>query len=200
MTALALIGGGEQARVVAEAARALGYALHGAVANAVDPALTRLGGDDDLPRLAGTDRRWLVAIGGNALRDRLASAWDGRLAWATIIHPSAWVSPSSRLGAGVFVGPGAIIHAGATVGDHAIVNSGAIVEHDAVLGRCCHVAPGAVLGGGARIGDRALIALGARVRDHVAIGADATVGMGAAAVAEVRAGATVLGVPARERR
>lgn len=200
MSELALLGGGEQARVVAEAARLLDHALRGVVARDIDPSLARLGGDDDLPRLAGEGLLWLVAVGGNALRDRLATAWEGRLAWTTIVHPRAWVSPSAKLGTGVFVGPGAIIHAHATVGDHVIVNSGAIVEHDCVLGRACHIAPGAVLGGGVRIGARALIALGARVRDHITIGEDATVGMGAAVVADVRAGTTVLGVPARERR
>jgi acetyltransferase EpsM len=185
---LGLIGGGEHARVVAEAATLAGFAVRGALADQVDPPLTRIADDADLP--------WIIAIGGNAVRWRIAQT---ARRWATIVHPRAWISPSAVLGAGVFVGPGALVHAGARVGDHAIINSGAIVEHDAILGCACHIAPGAVLGGGVRVGDRAVVALGARVRDHRSIGDDATVGMGAVAVADVPAGATVVGVPARVR-
>lgn len=39
--------------------------------------------------------------------------------------------------------------------------------------------------------------MGALVRDHVIVGADAVVGMAAAVTADVPAGVTVVGVPAR---
>jgi maltose O-acetyltransferase len=47
------------------------------------------------------------------------------------------------------------------------------------------------------VGERVHVGIGAAVRDHVTIGADAVIGMGAVVVADVAAGTTVVGNPAR---
>jgi sugar O-acyltransferase (sialic acid O-acetyltransferase NeuD family) len=211
---LVVIGGGEHARVVVEAARAgatwevLGVVDH-------DPAgrtqsllgLPHLG--DDAAYLAAAavlapERRadlvlGLGSIGRPTARRALVARYEaaGATSWATLVHPAAWVSPTAVLGPGTVVLAGAVVNAGAEVGAHAIVNSGAVVEHDAVVGAFAHVGPGAIVGGGARLGDGAFAGMGALVRDHVSVGADAVVGMAAAVTADVPAGATVAGVPAR---
>lgn len=183
---LILIGDGEHARVVAEAAS----------------VLLCLGRDqeDDIPalRLRHADAVFHLALGDNRLR-LAAAVRHAALPWHNVVHPRAWISPSARLGRGVFVGANAVIQAGAVIGDHAIINTAAVVEHDCRLGTACHLAPGAVLGGGVEVGEGCLIGLGARVRDHCTIGAHATVGMGAVVVGAVQAGTVVLGVPARVR-
>lgn len=197
-----LLGAGEHAAVVAETAVLLGHEVLGAVAPAGAAARVAVLGDDAAlaarPAWAA-DSSWHLAVGELPLRRRLAERWAAHDAWATLVHPTAWVSPSARLGRGVFVGPQALVHAHAVIGDHAIINSAAVVEHDVVVGTGCHLAPGAVVGGGARLGAWAFIGLGARVRDHITVGAGAVVGMGAAVLREVPPRSTVLGVPARER-
>ena len=57
--------------------------------------------------------------------------------------------------------------------------------------------PGAILGGGSHLGDGAFAGMGCLIRDHVTIGQDAIIGMGAVVIDDVRAGVTVIGVPAR---
>lgn len=200
---LALIGGGEHGVVVAEAAALSGWEVAGCFDLRDDAALPVLGREaaylDDPARFPGLHLiLCVVGAGGLAVRRRVLARWRAAApAWATVVHPTAFVAPSALLGPGVFIGPGAVVHTGARVGPHAIVNSGAVVEHDVVLGEGVHVAPGAVIGGGAEIGPWATCALGSRVRDHVSVGADAVVGMGAVVVAPVAAGVTVIGCPAR---
>jgi acetyltransferase EpsM len=211
---LIVLGGGEHARVVIDAARSQvdrwvvqGYVAPSAGATAMlDVAWL---GDDAalvarLEDVAPDDRPWLVlGFGGGetdgALGARSATTerFGSAARWATVVHATAWVSPTATLEPGAVILAHAVVNAGARVSRHAIVNSAAVVEHDVVVGQGTHVAPGAVIGGGTRIGDHAFLGLGARVRDHIEIGAGAVVGMGAVVVESIEPGATVIGIPAR---
>lgn len=198
---LALIGAGEHAAVVAEAAAAGGWSVLGAIVQAApDASLAHLGTDADLPGCLPADCGVILAMVGaprSGVRRDLCGRLGAGLPWTTIIHPSAVVSPSAVLGQGVFVAAGAIINAGAVIGDHAVINTAAVVEHHTLIGAGAHLAPRAVVGGGVRVGPWSWIGLGAVVRDHRSIGAGAVVGMGSVVVADVADSALVLGVPAR---
>lgn len=205
---LIVVGGGEHARVVLEAARSCPAAWE--VAGYVEPSdrartgldACWLGTDEDLlARRDWQDALFVLGVGwsvSRSARAEIARRYEEQgVAWATVVHAWARVSARASLGAGVVVGAGAIINGGATIGPHSVVNTGAVVEHDVFLGSHVHAAPGAVIGGGAEIGDRAFLGLGCRVRDHVQIGREATVAMGATVVGSVDAGQTVMGTPAR---
>ena len=212
---LVVLGGGEHARVLVDAARSAHPAWE--VVGIVDPgsaertrellAVEHLGDDAAfvaaLDAMQPAERPHLVlglgAIGDPAARRALVARYEGRAPWATLVHGAAWVAPSATLAPGAVVLAAAVVNAGARVGDHAVVNSGAILEHDAVLGAFAQLAPGAVVGGAAVVEADAYVAIGALVRDHVTVGRGAMVGMGAAVVADVPAEAVVVGVPARRR-
>jgi acetyltransferase EpsM len=209
---LILVGGGEHASVVADAALSSGnWDIVGVIDAGtprqalLDSGVRHLGDDDALTELLealepGEPEPWLVvSVGGvveAAVRRGLAERLGARR-WATVVHSSAWVSPSAVLEGGAVVMAGAVVNAGARVGAHAIVNTAAVVEHDVVVGAFVRIAPGAVIGGGVQIGEDALIGLGAAIRDHITIGDRAVVGMGSVVTRNVVPGATVAGLPAR---
>jgi acetyltransferase EpsM len=205
---LVILGAGEHASVVAEAATASGWLVQGFVA----PDDIRTSGLGELRHL-GDDPTFAAGLAGMlpAARPALVIAFGGPAAtasrrraadqyldarWATVIHPTAWVSPSARLDPGVVVLAGATVNGSATIGRHAIVNSGSIIEHDVVIGDFVQVSPGAILGGGAKLGDDTFVGLGAIIRDHTVVGPGSVVGMGAVVVADVSEGAVVTGSPA----
>jgi acetyltransferase EpsM len=139
-----------------------------------------------------------VALGtGEVLRrsvvERLAAA-----GWRTValVHPSAQVAPSCRVGAGAIVGPGTVVGARSTVGDHAVLGRGALVGHHTQIGALATLGPGANVAGNAILGEEAFVAMGALVRDHVTVGRSAVVAMGSVVVADVGPGTHVRGVPA----
>ncbi len=141
---------------------------------------------------------FVVAIGDNRARARCYSR-ALRQGWtpATLIHPSAEVSPHSEISPGCVVLPRAVINAGAVVGLNSIVNTGAIVEHDCRLLRHVHISPSATLGGGVEVGAFAHVGMGACVLPGCRIGADSIVGAGAVILASIPDAVTAAGVPAR---
>jgi len=167
--------------------------------------LTVLGDDRLLARLTRKGvTHFFVGVGsaGRVVFHRLLYefALGQGLKPVSAVHDSAVVSPSATLGAGIVLMPAAVVNHGASIGDNVIINTGAIVEHDCVIGDHAHVASGACLAGAVRVGANAHVGAGATVRQGLGIGDRAVVGAGAVVVKNVRPGAVVVGVPARERR
>lgn len=206
-----LVGGGGHARVVGEAVRAMqdDMTLIGFVDPAPDPdAGLRLGlphlGDDDA--VFGLSDVALVlgvgAVAGVGQRHSIVALLE-RHDWVTVVHPTAHVSPSARLGRGAVVLPSAVIHAHVDVGDFAVVNSGAVIEHDVEIGTHTMIGPGSVIGGGTTIGTCSYIGLGASVRDNIQVGSNSVVAMGAVVIADVPENSVeygVRGAPGADRR
>lgn len=200
---LCILGAGGHAKVCFDTAVAAGWTVEAVIAPAGDgdPAVfgdCLFAGDEAAAHQRfDPDIPWLIGLGDLAIRRRLVALAEtlGR-SLATLIHPSAVVSPSARLGEGVLVGPRAVVNASAEVAANAILNSGCIVEHDAKVGANSHVAPGAVILGGAEVGDDVLIGGGAVILHGVSVGHGAVVAAGAVVARPLDAGARVAGVPA----
>lgn len=140
----------------------------------------------------------IIAIGNNSTRARLGSRLAaGGTPLATIIHPAASVSPSSRIGSGTVILAGATVVTGAEIGMGCIVNTGASVDHDCQIGDWVHISPGARVAGDVTVGDMAWIGIGSAIREGTRVGSAAIVGAGAAVVDDVADGTTVVGNPAR---
>jgi len=203
---LILLGGGGHAAVVAESARAAGWSVTeyldddpGTEARARDVGLARRGALDDLAELAGARDSVAVhtAVGDGESRARwVMRAQELGLEIATIIDPTATVSPSARIDEGVFIAPRAVINARARIARGVIINTFAIVEHDCAIGAFSHIAPRAVLSGEVTVGEGTLIGAGAIVCPQVRIGRGVTVGAGAVATTDIDH-CTAVGMPAR---
>lgn len=137
----------------------------------------------------------VVGIGDNRIRQTIVQRLD--VEWATVIHPSAVVDASVKLGVGTVVMAGAVVQVDTIIGDHAIVNTAASIDHDCIIGDLSHVAPGSHLAGECRIGDGVLIGVGAAVIPQIEIGDWTVVGAGAVVVNNIPSDQVVTGVPAR---
>jgi len=197
--AVAVVGAGGHAKVVLATLTAAGVPIAGVWDDDPEKAGGALLGVPIRGRISELDAadfpHGVLAIGDARVRQRLAGQLD--LIWSTVVHPSAVVDPSVRLGAGTVVFAGAIVQPGVEIGAHVIVNTAASVDHDCRVADFVHLAPGTRLGGGVRVGEGSLVGIGSSVLPSVEIGAWATVGAGAAVVHDVPDRHVVVGVPAR---
>lgn len=124
-----------------------------------------LGHSADLARLRGSHRLLVVAIGDNRRRQAIceqALALGYEL--ATVVHPSAALSPHAYLADGVLVMAGASVGTLAHLGRGVIVNAGAVVDHHALVDDFAHLGVGACMAGGSRLGPGAKLGEGAVLR------------------------------------
>ncbi len=142
-----------------------------------------------------------LGVGDNSVRQKLAEnciSWGTEL--VTLVHPTASISKSARLGRGTVVMAQAAINADAKIGAGAIVNTSAVVEHDVEIGDFANVSPNAVMGGASRLGTLSHLCIGASAIPCVSIGANTIVGAGSVVVRDIPDGVVAFGVPARVHR
>ncbi|MGG1698308.1 acetyltransferase [Bacillus zhangzhouensis] len=143
--------------------------------------------------------KWLIAIGQNEIRQMVKERLPfENMAFATLIHPEAVISPTAVIGRGTVVMARAVVQADAVVGEHAIINTGSIVEHDCLLESFVHLSPGAVLTGCVSAREGAHIGAGAVVTPGTSIGSWTVIGAGAAVTRDIQDQKVAVGVPAIE--
>ena len=196
---LFIIGASGHGKVVKSIAEALGYKVAFFVdddASKVEFLGLKVVRSDEV--VGNHVSKFAVGIGvakhrEQALTKFLAKKFDA----VTLVHPSAVVHSSVKLGRGSVVMAGAILAPDATLGVGCIVNHGSVIDHDCTLGDYVHVCPRAALAGGVRVGSASWIGIGSSVLQNLTIGSNATVGAGACVIRSVQDKETVVGVPAQ---
>ncbi len=116
--------------------------------------------------------------------------------FATLFHPTAYISRRATLCPGVVVNSGVQLSIYVELGGHVIVNRAASIGHHTRIGAFTTVGPGATIAGSVTIGEGAYVGAGCVLREGSVIGAGAIVGAGAVVVKPVPAHTLVVGVPA----
>lgn len=207
MTDYVLVGGGAFARELHDwftpGLAAVGDRFTGYLDDNDDPMR---GTGHDLPQL-GTiadhrldpECRLVMAVASPLGKQKVAQAL-GFERFASLVHPTAWVSASARIGHGAVVAVFADISANAVVGAFATVNGHASVGHDATLGDFSTLSGYVDLTGHVTVGPGSFLGSGARVLPKVKLGGRCIVGAGAVVVRSVGEDVTLYAAPARRLR
>lgn len=198
---LHVIGAGGHAKVVIALAEALGLVVRGVYDDQPSaPEVLEhpiIGPVSSVPDVPGTQA--VIAIGSNAARRQIAGLFT-HVTWASLVHPRAWVAPSSVIGPGTVVMAGGIVQPDVVLGAHVIVNTSASVDHDCDLGDYVHVAPGSHLAGQVTLEEGVFLGAGAVCIPGVSVGAWSIVGAGAGVIQSLPAKMTAAGLPATIRK
>lgn len=142
--------------------------------------------------------RFLVSVGDPALRQTLAERLARRRArFFTLIHPTAYVAATARIGAGCIIGPFANIGSFAQIGEHVLVNLYAAAGHDTRIGAYSAFSPYAVANGGSSVGVKVFFGTHAVVTPSASVGDDCKIAAGAVVYKDVPVGSLASGNPAK---
>jgi len=162
--------------------------------------ITYLGNEQDkevLENLKSFD--YFVSIGNNSIRKLIYERIKITLGQGiTIVHSTAVISPSAKIGEACMISCQAIINAFSKIEDGVICNSGSIIEHESKIGAFSHIAPGAVLAGNVKIGHNTFIGANAVIKEGIEIGNNCLVGAGTVVVKNIPDNQTVVGNPQRK--
>lgn len=112
----------------------------------------------DLPSLFDSYKQLIVAIGNNALREKVyREAEEIGYSFPNIIHPSAYISPRAHIGAGNVILNNAVVQNNARLGNGCILNPGVELHQDSTVGNNVLIYTNSVVRSLAKVGDRVWI-------------------------------------------
>lgn len=146
MKRLVILGSGGYGRTVYDVAEQLGYSITVLDDSDIEHPL------DSFSLYISDDTEFIPAFGNNEFRlewlERIENV-GGKS--ATLIHPSAYVSPRVHVSEGCVILPGAIINTGTRIGKGCIINIGATVDHDVIIEDGVHLCVRCIIKGENRI-------------------------------------------------
>lgn len=117
--------------------------------------------------------------------------------FTNIFHPSVAIGPRTEFGQGVIVAQSSLISVDVSIGNFVTINASSGCGHDAVLKDGCTISSQCDITGHAHLERGVFLGSHAAVLPGVRIGEFAVVGAGTVAFRNVKAGQTVMGVPAK---
>lgn len=197
-----IIGAGGHGKVVADIARLNGYKeilfLDDDISRKTNGRYQVVGTSNDIDRYK-EEYDFFVAVGGNDMRERITvKLSEMNIEQPILIHPSATVDETVKIGEGTVIMANAVINADSKIGRGCIINTSASIDHDCIIDDYVHISPGAHIAGGVQIGRKTWIGAGSTVINNVSICEQCIVGAGSVVIKDIAECGTYVGSPARK--
>lgn len=141
---------------------------------------------------------YICAIGDVNIRYKICEDFKARGAvFINIIHPSARIGRSCKIGVGNVICPNACLTADVNLGDFVFINCHANCGHDSQISDYCTVSPFCDITGFAQLGKGVFLGSHSSICPSVKIGDFAKVGAGACVIHDITGHCTAVGVPAK---
>lgn len=152
------------------------------------------------------DIPFVIGIGENNIRQRIAKRYANQIIFCNLIHSSVTFGYLQRQAIeccqGVIVCAGTRFTNSIQVNNFVIFNQNVTIAHDVIIGGFTHIAPGCTISGNVNIGSNCWIGAGSVINqgkpeDKLIIGNDTTIGSGTVVIRSCESNAVYAGVPAK---
>lgn len=136
---------------------------------------------------------------GNVMRRKkaIANILEKGGQFINLIHPTAIISPSVKLGQGIGIKSYCVLSSDVSIGDFSYLQSSVIMGHDVNIGSYCQINSFVFFAGYVNVGQCVTVNAGAKLIQNVKVGDEAVIGMGSVVLTKVKKGTTVFGSPAK---
>ena len=117
--------------------------------------------------------------------------------FATVVHPTARVSPLATIGRNVLVMAGAVITSNAVIGDHVCILPNTVIHHDVTVGDWTLIGSNVTIAGGTAIGENCYVGSATSIMNGLQIGDRSLIGLGSNVIRSCPADSRLAGNPAR---
>lgn len=210
MKRIAIIGGGDLGRLIAHHAPVCGdFSIAGFFDDYASPG-SLISGFPVIGTLESITAQYesqnfdalMVGIGYNhmAFRKAIFEKFHSRIPFARLVHPSAYVDPSAKLGDGIFILPGSTVDTHVVLGDNVLLNTGVVIAHDSIIGAHSFCGPAVAIAGKTYIGACCILGINATIIDHLEICSGTRIAAGAVVNQSIDQPGMYAGVPAQLKK
>ncbi|HEY0984555.1 acetyltransferase [Schlesneria sp.] len=142
--------------------------------------------------------RLLMALGDPAAKLTIGKTLQSRGAvFASYVHPSAIIAQDVQIGVGCVICPFAVTCCNVRLGDFVLMNVGSLAGHDSVIGDGCTLSPHSDVAGQVQLERGVFLGCQTVIVPNTRVGEFSRIGAGSVVISNVRAGVSMMGVPAK---
>lgn len=156
-----------------------------------------LGNLELIEEFKNKDYEYIIAIGNNLIRKKIAEKYSNLIYYTAAIHPTAVIGNRVTIEEGTVVMANVVINSYSKIGKHCILNTSCVIEHDNEIKDYVHISPNATLCGGVVIKEKSWIGAGSNIKQGMIVGKNVVVGAGTVVIKDVENNVTAVGNPAR---
>ena len=88
---------------------------------------------------------------------------------ATLVHPTSYVCPTTKIGEGTIILPHAVIDFNSKIEEIVFIWPNVVVNHDTIIKSNTFLSPGCIVNGFCEVGENCFIGAGAVIVDHIIV-------------------------------
>ena len=202
MSRLIIVGAGVMGALVTDLARSCGYTDFGYFDDGAGlPEGRHLGRFNEIESYVDEypNSDVCLALGYQCaeVKSSLFRVLRGRCNFPTLVHPTAWVSPSAQIAPGCLLFAQSLVEMSVVLDQGVCVFQKAGIAHDCRVGESTIFAWAVVVTGRVEIGQRCFLGANSTVANDITIGDDCVVGAATLVSRSIDAGSRVVGNPMR---
>ncbi len=148
---------------------------------------------------------YILAVPGNPntynLRNKIINKLKLPISrFASIIDPSARISPDTKIGKNTAIMANVVISTGVKIGNHCVILPNTVIAHDSKINNYSMIGANVTVSGSACIEENCYIGSGCNIKENIRIGKGSLIGLGSNVVNNIPKNVVAVGNPAKTIR